>query len=173
MNAGTVKVGRWHYPALQDGETVTRNTKRDGSGEWSDTNPALFRPVGEGDPAAEKVAIARVNERRAEDIGASKARHPAGKATKTPSKPALSVVPPIEGFTDEPVEAPKVSGNGAGHGGKVGAQTKKPGKSNWEVGGKCPQGHLLTDDDGDNPVYVMPSGRKQCRKCRRGYGSNS
>lgn len=35
VTTGTVKVGRWTYPARQslDG-TIVRNTKRDGSGEW-------------------------------------------------------------------------------------------------------------------------------------------
>lgn len=56
----------------------------------------------------------------------------------------------------------------SGHGGKVGAQHKKPGKSTWAVGSKCPQGHKLTEGD----IYVMPSGRKQCKKCRAGYPSN-
>ena len=45
---------------------------------------------------------------------------------------------------------------------------KKPGRSTWAVGDKCPQGHKLEEGD----VYVMPSGRKQCRKCRSGYASN-
>lgn len=55
-----------------------------------------------------------------------------------------------------------------GHGGKAGAQTRKPGKSTWAIGDKCPQGHTLEDGD----VYTQPSGRKQCRKCRAGYPSN-
>lgn len=56
----------------------------------------------------------------------------------------------------------------SGHGGKVGAQHRKPGRSTWEVGSKCPQGHKLREED----IYVMPSGRKQCNKCRAGYPSN-
>lgn len=153
--AGSVKVGRWHYPAVQDGETVTRNAKRDGSGEWEETNPTLFRPTGEGDPTAEAIA----------EEQASKARHPAGKGVG--QKPNLTLV---DGFTEDPALA---APNGTTHGGKVGAQTKKPGKSDWKVGSLCPQGlHKITDEDGDNEVYVMPSGRRQCRKCRRGYSSN-
>ncbi|QHB47223.1 hypothetical protein SEA_APPLECIDER_54 [Arthrobacter phage AppleCider] len=37
---GTVKVGRWEYPAKYDANTQTtlRNTKRDGSGEWVEFN---------------------------------------------------------------------------------------------------------------------------------------
>lgn len=38
----------------------------------------------------------------------------------------------------------------------------------WEPGTECPQGHVLAEDD----VYTMPSGRRQCRKCRAGYDSN-
>jgi hypothetical protein len=45
---------------------------------------------------------------------------------------------------------------------------KKPGRSTWQVGTPCPQGHTLEEGD----VYVMPSGRKQCKKCRAGYPSN-
>jgi hypothetical protein len=39
--AGTVKVGRWDYPARQDPSTkaVERNTARDGSGEWVPADP--------------------------------------------------------------------------------------------------------------------------------------
>src|SRR5882757_1808859 len=32
--AGTVKIGRWEYPAEQRGDRIVRNAKRDGSGEW-------------------------------------------------------------------------------------------------------------------------------------------
>lgn len=56
----------------------------------------------------------------------------------------------------------------SGHGGKVGAQHRKPGKSKWAVGSKCPQGHKLREED----IYQMPSGRMQCRKCRAGYPAN-
>lgn len=45
---------------------------------------------------------------------------------------------------------------------------KKPGRSSWAVGDTCPQGHVLAEGD----VYVMPSGRKQCVSCRKGYPSN-
>jgi hypothetical protein len=45
---------------------------------------------------------------------------------------------------------------------------KKPGKSTWKAGTPCPQGHIL---NGSN-LYVMPSGRKQCKDCRAGYPSN-
>lgn len=45
----------------------------------------------------------------------------------------------------------------------------KPGKSSWLAGDTCPRGtHVL---NGAN-VYVMPSGRKQCKDCRAGYPSN-
>ena len=50
---GTVKIGRWTYPARKQGGEVSRNTKRDGSGEWVLTDPAKFKadtndPVIEG-----------------------------------------------------------------------------------------------------------------------------
>ncbi|HXJ65145.1 MAG TPA: hypothetical protein VNN79_15430 [Actinomycetota bacterium] len=48
-----------------------------------------------------------------------------------------------------------------------GNQTKRPGKSTWELGTPCPQGHTLTADT----LYVMPSGRKQCRDCRNSMPS--
>lgn len=57
----------------------------------------------------------------------------------------------------------------AGHASGGGNQTKKPGKSTWKVGDKCPQGHKLTNEN----LYVMPSGRSQCRDCRKGMPSRS
>lgn len=43
---GTVKVGRWTYPARQlENGTVERNTARDGSGEWVKVHSSAFRPV--------------------------------------------------------------------------------------------------------------------------------
>lgn len=50
----------------------------------------------------------------------------------------------------------------AGHRAGDGNQSKRPGKSSWKLGEKCPQGHTLTAQN----LYVMPSGRKQCRECR-------
>lgn len=50
----------------------------------------------------------------------------------------------------------------SGHSLGGGNQTKKPGKSTWKIGDPCPQGHKLTTDT----LYVMPSGRKQCKACR-------
>lgn len=41
-------------------------------------------------------------------------------------------------------------------------------RADWRVGGRCPKGHYL----GEGDIYKMPSGRMQCRKCRKGYGSN-
>lgn len=35
-------------------------------------------------------------------------------------------------------------------------------KLTWELGTKCPKGHLLTEET----RYAMPSGRVQCRECR-------
>lgn len=71
-------------------------------------------------------------------------------------------------------EAPTKLGNGRaagdGHGSRPGAQTRKPGKSTWKVGDPCPQGdHVLIAE----LIYVMPSGRKQCKGCRAGYPSNT
>lgn len=31
---GTIKIGRWEYPARKQGDVIERNTKRDGSGDW-------------------------------------------------------------------------------------------------------------------------------------------
>ena len=42
------------------------------------------------------------------------------------------------------------------------------GKRTWLPGTKCPNGHTLND----TTRYVMPSGRVQCRECRRSYASN-
>jgi hypothetical protein len=39
---GTVKAGRWTYPAMRSGHDVVRNTKRDGSGEWIAAKAAAF-----------------------------------------------------------------------------------------------------------------------------------
>jgi hypothetical protein len=43
---GTVKVGRWEYPARSmDNGTIERNTARDGSGEWIKVHPSAFSPT--------------------------------------------------------------------------------------------------------------------------------
>lgn len=45
---GTVKVGRWSYPARKTGDVVEYNKKRDSSGEWvaaNAANAARFRPI--------------------------------------------------------------------------------------------------------------------------------
>lgn len=41
---GTVKVGRWTYPAEQDAQGTIRNEKRDGSGKWVKADAAAFVP---------------------------------------------------------------------------------------------------------------------------------
>lgn len=47
---------------------------------------------------------------------------------------------------------------------------EQPKTSRWQVGGTCPKGHeFATEED----IYTMPSGRKQCRKCRKGYASKA
>ena len=41
---GTVKVGRWDYPAINKNGEVTRNEKRDGSGVWIPAHLKDFTP---------------------------------------------------------------------------------------------------------------------------------
>lgn len=106
VSRGTVKVGRWEYPAERfAGGTVMRNAKRDGSGTWVEVDAAKYVET-------EQVA------------------------------------PSVNG------PKPAAAGNRS--------------RADWRVGGRCPKGHLLSEDD----IYEMPSGRKQCRKCRKNYGSN-
>lgn len=139
---GTVKIGRWTYPARKDDDgTVTRAEKRDGSGEWAETNPALFVP--DEEPADTTSAGDH------EQLAASRIQS--------------GDVPAIDGFVE--AEVPEAV---TGHGGKVGAQTASPGKSTWQVGTPCPKGHTLSEET----LYIMPSGRKQCKVCRGSYKSN-
>lgn len=207
---GTVKVGRWEYPATQHPSgAVKRNTKRDGSGEWVDADAAKFvaEPsapavpevagfTADGDSDHDDLRVAYLHvfdshyvstEDIAKELGTTPARTKAILDTlerldlTTSSGAGIKPVLDPTQFTradaaqrfmaDVPLETKVRAG---GHGGKVGAQSAKPGKSTWQPGDDCPKGlHRLTDEDGDNPVYVMPSGRKQCRMCRRGYASNT
>lgn len=223
---GTVKVGRWEYPAIlnEDG-SAARNTKRDGTGEWVDVDAAKF--VGEtggvevpeqrsGDDVPEidgftaeghsdyddlRVAyihifdsFATTYDELASHLGCDESRAKrivsmlndkgltvtdlrkedgTGSGTET----VIQSYKTYDDHTKDEVlvdfaeafqEGVKIR-RSSGHGGKVGAQHKKPGKSTWQPGTPCPQGHKLGKDD----VYVMPSGRKQCKQCRAGYPSNT
>lgn len=215
---GTVRVGRWEYPAeLTTGADgfphVRRNLKRDGSGDWETaaTKVADTFAAEQTAPAAIPgfVDEAPVNHDR-EDlrtanrvIFANFAANLDDVATAVDTNPGrakaivnelvqlgLVVQENVNGEEivwqsaetydhidedandakfEETVPADIKIRAVSTHGGKIGAQTKKPGKSDWKVGSNCPQGHLLEEGD----VYVQPSGRKQCRKCRGGYASNS
>lgn len=229
-STGTIKIGRWEYPARteQDGSgstRVLRNTKRDGSGEWTvvpvpaaanytprawpESAPAIpgfvdevptnydyddlrvaYLAIWDGfavlgytelaDAVGCDVPRAKALARHLDQAGLvvidPKYKPDGGNKTETliqafESYDNITRVEAIAKFveavpTDVTVRATST------HGGKVGAQTKRPGRSTWAVGDLCPQGHTITDEDGDNPVYVMRSGRKQCRKCRAGYASN-
>lgn len=220
---GTVKVGRWEYPAeVAPGGTVRRNTKRDGSGDWKIADPASFVPDANGAPDLPAIEgftdetsvrdelrrlylyiydsfsvheYADVAEFLGSDIPTAKRyiatlkdlglvyhdpKYSDGSGTTgdmfqahhTYDEEAREQA--VARFNSEvPADVTvKATRQSSGHGSKPGAQTKKPGRSSWAVGDHCPQGHVITDAKGDNPVYVMPSGRKQCRKCRRGYSSN-
>lgn len=129
---GTVKLGRWIYPARQhaEGDPGTfRNTKKDGSGQWVEL-----------EDASKFVADAQ--------------------SAPKPSPVPQSVAKPLAkaGLTlvgSKPKPATK---------GKAPAKPKQV----WVIGGKCPNGHKLTADT----LYAMPSGRHQCKSCRRAYASN-
>jgi hypothetical protein len=224
---GTIKVGRWTYPAAKDADgRVTRNTKRDGSGEWDvvsladrdkfvpaeeETAPEApaeqkqtdapevpgFTPDASSDYEDLRVAYRHIFEQFAitydelashlgVEVGRAKAlvsvlRDSDGLVVtdhvNDSSETVIQSLHTYDHITIEEAMAnfakavlPEVKvRRTSNHGGKVGAQTKKPGRSSWAVGDNCPQGHLLEEGD----VYQMPSGRKQCRKCRLGYPSNA
>jgi hypothetical protein len=43
---GTVRIGRWEYPARKNGRgEVVRNTKRDGSGTWAPADASKFKAL--------------------------------------------------------------------------------------------------------------------------------
>jgi hypothetical protein len=112
---GTIKVGRWTYPArrYEDG-AVMHETK---TGWTESPKPDAFVPAHPG------LAL----------VPGGKAPAVAKKATKVPSKAA-----------------------------KTASAAPARTKHEWKIGGKCPNGHKLTKDT----LYVMPSGRHQCRVCR-------
>lgn len=220
---GTVKVGRWTYPAVRNEDgSVYRNTKRDGSGEWdvapasavfvADAAPEIpeqkakpkidgFTDEGHSDYDDLRVAyklifdnFAATYEEIAAQLGSDLARAKAivsmlndkgltvtdRREAQGKDAPAETIVQSFKTYDDH-TEAEVMADfaeafqpgvkirRSSGHGGKVGAQHKKPGRSTWTVGSRCPQGHKLREED----IYEMPSGRKQCRKCRHGYGSNT
>lgn len=211
---GTVKVGRWTYPAVRtDSGEVARNTKRDGSGGWVDAPVDAFVADESGVPAQGdapniegftedghsdyddlRIAYRFIFDQFGTDyaeiadkLGCDEAR---AKAIVSMLKAKGLVVTDTVNDTGLVVQSLKTYDNhtadevmadfaeafnpgvkirrSSGHGGKVGAQHKKPGKSTWQIGTACPQGHRLTEEN----LYVMPSGRKQCRDCRHGYPSN-
>lgn len=211
---GTVKVGRWTYPAEQDAQGTIRNTKRDGTGEWVKVDADAFVPdAAPAKPAAKtveasldyKLALAVAKNTyetyiwgTADDIrpeGVSEKRtleilrklrdanllveekssssdgfvtgQPIFQATPCADEASLEEYLAIVGTTlplDLEVKVRAVGGHPV-----TNNTHKKPGRSTWTVGSNCPQGHkLATSDD----IYTMPSGRKQCQKCRKGYPSN-
>ncbi len=211
---GTVKAGRWTYPAYRAGVgPVSRNTKRDGSGEWELADPKVADTYVADDRASDLAAVAIpgfVDEAPAnhdrDDLKvayqtiyanfAASLDEVASAIDSNPGRAKAAIATLVHlGLV---AEGEKTNGEGevlwqcwktydeldekqadaefegkiritSVHGGKVGAQTKKPGRSSWAVGDKCPQGHVLEEGD----VYTQPSGRKQCRKCRGGYVSNA
>lgn len=227
---GTVKVGRWTYPAEQDAHNTIRNTKRDGSGEWVAIDAAAFVPD-EAPAAAAKPAKAKAVDLKAADVAAGSTTSPDYRALRAvhlavfnsgiwadttdiqvsvdganlTEKRALELVRYLRG-KDLLVEEKSTASDGFATGKPMWSSSpnwdevseaeslalfdaavprdvvvkerkisqvtnnthKKPGRSSWTVGDKCPQGHKL----GEGDIYVMPSGRKQCQKCRKGYPSN-
>lgn len=210
---GTVKVGRWEYPAVRnDDGTVYRNTDRKtGDGDWVEvTGKAIesfapdapdvpeidgFTAEGHSDYDDLRVAYRTIFDEfgvtiddLADALGADLARTKSivnmlrdkGLVVSDKVNDGELVIQSFKTYDNHTADEvmadfaeafnPGVKiRRSSGHGGKVGAQHKKPGKSRWEVGSRCPQGHLLKEGD----IYVMPSGRKQCRKCRHGYSSNT
>lgn len=219
-NTGTVKVGRWEYPARRDESgDIERNTKRDGSGEWEVATTKVANTFAADKPTEPTPAVPAINgfvdeapvNHDYEDLRTAYMATYAGFAVTLEeiadaldtnpgrAKAALDTLvglglvagPEKAPETGEPIWQPWKSYDEIDekqarrefedatptdiaikvrptHGGKSGAQTKKPGRSTWTVGDKCPQGHVLAEGD----IYVQPSGRKQCRKCRGGYSSN-
>lgn len=211
--SGTVKVGRWEYPARATHtatgfENVERNTKRDGSGDWEPV-AATFEPAADTvyhDAPAEPTqdywdlrkaygaifgsfALTMPSE-VAEVLGSDNARAFAiadhldrvgltvqdtvsGGSRVIQSQQTYDYITAAEAMADFDEKVPvtvKVAKVAKAHGSKPGAQTKKPGKSQWRIGDLCPQGTHILDE---HALYTMPSGRKQCRGCRKGYPSNA
>jgi hypothetical protein len=225
---GTVKSGRWVYPAVRhDDGTVARNTKRDGSGDWVDADATKFVAEGgvpeqgtkadanakdlpkidgftdEGHSDYDDLRVAyklifdnfastyeEIADQLGSDLNRAKTvvsmlrdkelvvtdrREAQGKGA--PAETIIQSYKTYDSHTEAEVMADFAEAfqpgvkirRSSGHGGKVGAQHKKPGKSTWTVGSKCPQGHKLREQD----IYEMPSGRKQCKKCRAGYPANA
>jgi hypothetical protein len=222
---GTVKVGRWTYPAEQDAQGTIRNTKRDGTGEWVKADAADFVADEGGTPkpgtkaakprstktvatpadkavatddwhllrelyqvifanfavTADELRVRDITEKRGLELArylegtGLVARSLAGESGKEPIWQSWNT---YDSHTEDEVLADfdaKVPFDVIVKERKVGGHPvtnnthKKPGRSTWAVGSTCPQGHkLATAAD----IYVMPSGRKQCQSCRKGYPSN-
>lgn len=228
---GTVKVGRWTYPARRDhaatdAPATTRNEKRDGSGEWvdvldskvadtfvADEQPqALTGVVAPVEQSADfqsaravyenifdsfavtgdELAVEGLTEKRATELATYLTtvtvkdhagqdipllvRHTDGgengKTVVWQSWETYDSIDTAEALArfdaavpaDLKVKERKIRTNTA----VTNNTHKKPGKSSWKAGTPCPQGHIL---NGTN-LYIMPSGRKQCKDCRAGYPSN-
>lgn len=222
LTTGTVKVGRWTYPAVRttDG-TIRRSTKRDGSTPYTELveDESKFTPDAPAateerdtytaEPAdasvdfrlarqvlantwatmiwgtADEVRPVNVNEKRAIELLRALgklgfiAEEAATKDTGFKAGTMIYMASPnvdeatlpelLAKFDAEVDHALVIPSRKIGGGHPVTNNThKKPGRSTWTVGSPCPQGHVLEAGD----VYVMPSGRKQCKKCRAGYPSN-
>lgn len=218
MNAvttGTVKVGRWEYPAEMTETGLRRNAKRDGSGEWiegvADAKVvASFVPAEQfTDEVAEAIdalspvqreAMAAVGNGHFDFFDEGVVEHsgiwfthmseqtPNPRPFRTAMQKLTTGANPLWAIGEPdydahgrdrwfaltalgakvaqrlaaPVAWEALGAAKAGHTTGGGNQTKKPGKSTWKIGDPCPQGHTLTAET----LYVMPSGRKQCKTCR-------
>lgn len=224
VTTGTVKIGRWTYPAVRSeiSGVVTRNTKRDGTGEsvevtgnvtftpdadyaasLSETGAAVLSVIGygathdrwlvdffdDGIVAGSGNWLSHATGQISEVLGRSRAtvaRAIYGLETDGMVNISTEVDPVAHdrwftlttlgaqvalSLADTPIPVvERAERTGSGHGSKPGAQIRRPGKSTWRVGDPCPQRiHTLTDE----LIYVMPSGRMQCKGCRRGYPSNN
>lgn len=220
LTTGTVKQGRWTYPAVQSADgTVKRNTKRDGSGSFTElADAAKFvadaAPVSEEHDAytaepddasadfrlarqilanvwgtgiwgtADEVRPVDVTEKRAIEILKALGKlgfmssEAADKFTgfkagtmiycSYPNWDEATLPELLAKFDAEAPHDLKVASRTIRSGPVANNTHKKPGRSTWEVGTPCPQGHTL----GEGDVYEMPSGRRQCKLCRAGYPSN-
>jgi hypothetical protein len=174
---GTVKIRRWDYPALQAADgTVTRNESRDGSGSWVPATGLEFTPG--ATIAAETLTPATAQCGHLTGSGAQCTgrtsveadgvptchRHEKGARAALAAKLADVAVAHIhEAPKPAKVRVVATSGDAAA------PKARRQGKSTWELETPCPKGHTLTTET----LYVMPSGRKQCKSCRAGYASNA
>ncbi len=205
---GTVKIGRWTYPAVMDAQGgVTRNTRRDGTGEWTPAPASAFvadEATAVSDDYANLEAVftamyesyiwASADDLRANGITEKRAleyaRHlrdiglahedragtdslgGAGRGAQAifatePNADEASLEEALAAFRATVPFDVEVTERAIRLIPPVNNTHKKPGRSTWAVGTPCPQGHILPEGG----VYVMPSGRRQCRACRAGYPS--